>query len=155
MGVTPRLSTQINRILIMTPMTDARRAEDLEEVGKRRARDVVIRDMYDVGEIPIFKVFSEVSRVLSQEVERDPEERALNLESPRSTRSMMYTQPRTLIFTISSRMYNVGCSSKSFSDSSTEDMSPIAGTSSRDMSEEEMLLIVGVGGSDGRFSMAS
>jgi hypothetical protein len=139
----------------MMVTTDARRAEDLEEVGKRRARDVVIRDMYDIGEILIFELLSEVRRVLCEKVERDPEERALNLESPRSAGGIVSTQTRTLIFTISSRMYSVGCSSKLFSNSFAKGVLFIAGISSKDMSEEEMLLIVGVGGSGGRFSMAS
>jgi hypothetical protein len=135
--------------------TDARRAEDLEEVSKGRARDVVISDVYDLVEILIFELLSEVSRVLRQEVEWDTEERTLNLESLRSARSITCAQPRTLIFTMSSRMYSVGCSSKSFSSSFMEGVSFIGGMSSKDMSEEETVLIVGVGGSGGRFSMAS
>jgi hypothetical protein len=127
----------------------------MEEVGKCGARDVDICDMYDARKILFCKVLGEVSRVLSEEVERDPEQCALDLESPQLQRGIAYTEPHTLILTISSRINRVGCSSSSSSGLFVEDASLIGGISSKDMSEEETLLIVGVGGSGGRFSMAS
>jgi hypothetical protein len=134
---------------------DIRRTENVEEVGKGRARDIDVCDMHNAGKILVFEVLGEVSRVLSEEVEQDPEERALNLESPQLPCDMAYTESHTLILTISSRINRVGCSSSSSSGLFVEDTSLIGGISSKDMSEEEMLLIVGVGGSGGRFSMAS
>jgi hypothetical protein len=128
----------------------------MDEVGECGARNVAIRDVHDASKIFVFKVICEVSRVLSQEVEWDAEEHVLNLESPQSVCRITYTQPRTLIFTISSRMYSVGCSSRSCPQALAEDMSLVVGISSKDMSEDsETLLIVGVGGSGRRFSMAS
>jgi hypothetical protein len=55
--------------------------------------------------------------------------------------------------TIFSWMNRVGCSFRL--GAGADCTLAIAGNSSKDKSEEETLLIVGVGGSDGRFSMAS
>jgi hypothetical protein len=71
---------------------DGRRTEDLEEVGKRRARDVVVLNVHGTGEVLFSEVTGEVSVSLCKEVERNAEESALNLETlrPLTVRHSIY-----------------------------------------------------------------
>jgi hypothetical protein len=55
------------------------RAENYEEVGERGARNINISNMHHESSVFVHQQAREMSRVLSQEVPRDPEQGFLHL----------------------------------------------------------------------------